>query len=661
MAVASWLYALAAALALLYLSANATAFISQWIAVPSQMAAIALVGTLLLREQSQGYRGTWGCVLAFSVLSLIATFVWNAFHIDVQREVLSVPDLIYLLDYWILTIGFALAFRRAGGSFRRASVWLDLLTIAMLLLVGLWSWIWSPSLQAPVAGGISIAASSSYCFTIVCLMSMAAVACLQAPERRESAVFLWWLASAGIIDVTWEISWVSSWLTDRDLVGELYNYGDVLCFAGISTAVAVRPRLSAPAGESTFAERRVGSFLPIVAVLVAIAIIAASAGSTRSADAWVLVGLVVLCAMLIVSRQRSAQQELHALTRELARREADARLIELVRCARDSLLVVDTNQRVNFASLSTGALLGRDGELQGMPVRQLFGESNAEAISLLLERVRYTSPNPAVAELRVAPAGAQAPRLLRIVAIDELANPIICGIVLTVTDVTEQRALEREVLEIAARERMRISAEIHDGLGQELTGIAMLLSGVASSRQLTSASLKQDLQYISGRVSFAITEARGLAHGLSPLSTANGSLSCSLKRLIKEAKANNSMRLGLEIERGIEALQIDGICADHLYRIAQEALSNALRHSAASRIRVSLGQSDDLLVMSIRDDGVSFDELGAERAGLGLRLMEYRARVIGGSWRVAHHKDAGTTVEVAVPLVMLRRQSPAFT
>lgn len=95
---------------------------------------------------------------------------------------------------------------------------------------------------------------------------------------------------------------------------------------------------------------------------------------------------------------------------------------------------------------------------------------------------------------------------------------------------------------------------------------------------------------------------------------------------------------------------IDDFCADHLYRIAQEAVSNAVRHSGCSRIRIALRRTEPGLLLEIQDDGGGFDTLAAEHQGLGLRLMEYRARIIGGTLRIEHARGRGTRIEVVVPI-----------
>jgi PAS domain S-box-containing protein len=655
-----WVFAGVAAVAWAYAAFTAFVFshpvlpttqgdlLAEWAALPVQLAAVALVACLLFRRESlcPRKRLAWWWVLAFTVTSPIASYVWNTGRVDAAGEILGGADLIYLADYWMLTGAFAVWYVRAGGSFRHGRVWLDGLTMIVVLLVGLWSFFVGPSLANGTGRGITVAATSAYSITIVCMMSMAALLCMQLPAfRGRTAVLL--LVGAGLADVSWEIMWMASWLTDRDFVGPFYNYGDVLCFAAVCTAVAATQFTRLRPSSAVDEARRLDSFLPALAVLFAIAVVAGSLATTRRADAWILVGLVALCSLLLITRQGSARKEVRALNRQLAKREADARLTELVRRSTDLILVIGADGIVTFASPATEVLLGVPAaEVQGAAVAELFGAEHRAVLGRWLDRIREMPAAHAGTELRVQ-RGDEAPRVYKLGALNQLANELIGGIVLTVTDVTEQRMLEREVLDAASRERLRLSAEIHDGLGQELVGIAMILQGAAAAKEGDGAEMRRQIYSVVGHINRVVVLARDLARGLSPLGVVRGSLGGALGRLIPDS--NTTLSVDLDIDSTFEERVIDDFCADHLYRIAQEAVSNALRHSACTRIGIALRRTDTGLLLEIKDNGTGFGAPGEDHRGLGLRLMEYRARIIGGTLQIHHGRDQGTRVEVFVP------------
>lgn len=650
-AAASWLYAIVIGFALTNVH-SASPFLGQladWGAMPVQILACVLVAVLLGgRKVAPGpKRWAWWCVLAAAAGSLLATYVWNIFRVGGSKEVLTIADWIYLIDYWALTAAFGFFFVRAGGSFRFARVWLDAATMTTVQLVVLWSFFTAPSLASGAGRSISIGAVTAYSVTLTCTMTMAALLYLQLPSFRGRVAVLF-LMAAGAADVVWEIMWMASWLTDRDFVGLLYNFGDVLCFSAVSSAVAAAQFRAPLPPAAVNPERRADSFLPALAVLVAMALVAGSIATARRWDGWILVGLVALCALLLVTRQRSVRKELRALHRQLATREADDRLTELVRRSADLIMVVDAEWNVSFASPATECMLGMSVEqVQHKRVTDLFGPDYSAPLVNFLQRVRSLPSIPSVMELRVQRAGKNL-CVIKLSAVSQLANQLINGIVLTLTDVTEQRILEREVLDVAARERVRLSADIHDGLGQELVGISMLLHGAAASPDPDPVQQEAQLEAIVDHINRSVGTARDLARGLSPLHVVRGSLGGALHRLVPES--TNPVAVRLDVDPIFDERVIDDFHADHLYRIAQEAVINAMRHSGCRHIDIALRRTDAAVVLVVADDGSGFAERAPGYAGLGLRLMEYRTRIVGGTLRVDNAKGSGTRVEVTMPL-----------
>jgi two-component system, LuxR family, sensor kinase FixL len=195
---------------------------------------------------------------------------------------------------------------------------------------------------------------------------------------------------------------------------------------------------------------------------------------------------------------------------------------------------------------------------------------------------------------------------------------------------------QREILEISEREQRRIGHDLHDGLGQELSGIALLSTALAEQLERTRADGAQDADRVANLIHDAIQHTRALARGLCPVDLEDEGLASALRQLTGAVSRLPNVTCVFECEGEV---RVDVTTASHLYRIAQEAINNGIRHGRARRISVKLGSSE----LTVTDDGVGF-EPGVTEEGMGLRLMEYRARMIGGELRIRSHRGGGTVV-----------------
>ncbi len=269
------------------------------------------------------------------------------------------------------------------------------------------------------------------------------------------------------------------------------------------------------------------------------------------------------------------------------------------------------------------------------------------ALATFFAGLTTPEPGPREIELVVAHRDGTA-RVMNLSGANELDNPHIGGVTITCTDVSEQRALERQVLDIATDERVRIAGDIHDGLGQDLAGIALLLQCATSSPDRDPEAQRVQLLQIVAQLNHAVAGARDLARGLSPIEVVRGSLGGALQRLGHDA--GQPVPVVVHVDTRFDERVIDHVPADHLYRIAHEAVLNAGRHSGCSRIEVTLEVRDNELVLGISDDGRGFAYGSRTDGGVGLRLMAYRARIIGGKVTFGRHAGSGVHIEVAVPL-----------
>lgn len=213
-------------------------------------------------------------------------------------------------------------------------------------------------------------------------------------------------------------------------------------------------------------------------------------------------------------------------------------------------------------------------------------------------------------------------------------------------EMEERRRLEREMGRISDEESRRLGQEVHDGVCQQLTGA--LLRCQTLERRLDSGRdvTLEDLNTLSSLLGEAIDEAHAVAKGLCPLEPSPGALSPALRTLAKRTQTATGVRCDFAVTGDVSV--VDPAVAQHLYRIAQEAISNASRHAHASRIVVELKNCGDRLVLRVEDDGTGLPaELPSE--GLGLRTMAYRAQILDGKITVGAGSNGGTSVVCSIP------------
>jgi two-component system CheB/CheR fusion protein len=210
----------------------------------------------------------------------------------------------------------------------------------------------------------------------------------------------------------------------------------------------------------------------------------------------------------------------------------------------------------------------------------------------------------------------------------------------------EREAVQREVLAIAAREQRQIGQELHDGVGQELTGLGLMAQSLAQGLP-ESAPEKRVAVRLSAGIGNVLRQVRELSRGLIPVHVESRGLSAALDELAARTAAASGIAVTAECPEGVELA--DHATATQLYRIAQEAVTNAVRHGRPQHIRLTLLSEPGGLRLRIRDDGVGLQGRPDERDGLGLRIMQYRAGQIGGTFQIGPSNGGGTVVSCTVP------------
>jgi signal transduction histidine kinase len=216
-----------------------------------------------------------------------------------------------------------------------------------------------------------------------------------------------------------------------------------------------------------------------------------------------------------------------------------------------------------------------------------------------------------------------------------------------VRDITEHKLLEKEVLEISGREERRIGQDLHDGLGQQLTGAAFLAKALAQKLAAKGVEESGEAATLARHVNDAVAQTHALARGLFPVIDEPGGLLLALQELTDTVES--MFGISCQVTDSPPTLVLDNSVATHLYRIAQEAITNAVKHGRAQHIALSLASDHDRIVLTVQDDGIGFQEAAPKAEAMGLHIMRYRANLIGATLQIEPAKDKGTIVACSLP------------
>ena len=216
------------------------------------------------------------------------------------------------------------------------------------------------------------------------------------------------------------------------------------------------------------------------------------------------------------------------------------------------------------------------------------------------------------------------------------------------SEISERKRLEKSILEISEKEKGRIAQDLHDGLGQHLTGVAFLSKVL--ERKLIEKSVPDayDAAKIARLVNEAINQTRELARGLLPVQSGSKGLMSALRHLASEVEELFDISCRFRVDEDVSIRNSD--LATHLYRIAQEAVTNAIKHGQSRQIFIGLSHRPGKVILSIQDDGSGFTNRLKNKEGMGIRTMNYRANMIGASLDIQKNPTGGTVVVCTLPM-----------
>jgi PAS domain S-box-containing protein len=333
-----------------------------------------------------------------------------------------------------------------------------------------------------------------------------------------------------------------------------------------------------------------------------------------------------------ITKQKEAQEAL---------RKSEAQYRALVETTNTGFVIIDPEGRVLDANAEYVRLTGhRDlDEIRGRSVVEWTAgadkKRNAEAVRTCLKNgyvrnleIGYVDSRGKVTPVEVNATVEKTRGGLRIVG--------LCR------DITERKALEQAVVEASSREQRRIGQDLHDGLCQQLTGIGFLWKAIARREALRARPKGAEVAEISQLITKTIGEARDLARVLCPVELESNDLGVALRNLGLSMERLFAISCVVRCQQPVRLA--DKTVATHLYRVAQEAISNAIHHGKAARVWIHLGWKTNRLTLRVRDNGSGFSKRRGFQEGIGMRSMKYRAQAIGGSLTIASKRGAGTTV-----------------
>jgi two-component system CheB/CheR fusion protein len=333
-----------------------------------------------------------------------------------------------------------------------------------------------------------------------------------------------------------------------------------------------------------------------------------------------------------------------------ALRDAVEQLRAIMDTAVDGVMLIDTDGKILMFNAACSTLFGYTSqEMAGMTIAVIIPDGARDAFDWPL---RPRDDDPVAARHDAAHQttgrrkdGTRFPAELTLGKASQRGRAVFVGVI---RDVSERTELEAALLDAVGREQRRLGDDLHDGVGQELTGLALLLSSYARELHLGQSLDAKDLEVALQVAQRALQSCRDIARGLSPVTEAQGGLIVGLRELVDRMTMATGPRLTFETS-GPTRLGLSPAASGHLFRIAQEALANALKHADAKSIRVMLDVEPSSVRLTVCDDGKGLTIPPISAPGLGLRTMRYRASVLGARLQISQWTPSGTCIVCECP------------
>ena len=334
---------------------------------------------------------------------------------------------------------------------------------------------------------------------------------------------------------------------------------------------------------------------------------------------------------------------------ESAMRDQEERLRAILETAVEGIITIDERGTIESFNPASETIFGyRAAEVIGKNVKVLMATPHREQHDGYLDNYKQTGHAKIIGIGRETFArkkdGTLFPIDLSVSEVKLSDRHIFTGFI---RDITERKRLEKEILEISEREQRRIGRDLHDGLCQHLAGIEMLSQVLAQKLTAKSKDGSVRATEIAKAVREGISQTRLLARGLSPVTLESEGLMSALAELALNTGKLFHVRCRFDCPEVVKFN--DHAAATHLFRIAQEAVSNAIKHGQAKNISIQLREDAEHIRLRVSDDGLGFPEKFSGGTGMGLRIMQTRIGMVGGTLTIERQPAGGTGVMFAAP------------
>lgn len=347
-------------------------------------------------------------------------------------------------------------------------------------------------------------------------------------------------------------------------------------------------------------------------------------------------------------RTLNAQLEKRVVERTRELQDSEHQMRAILDASADAIVTIDTTGVIVTFNRAAARLFGYSAdEAIGRNVGMLMPPNERAQHDGYLTRYRKTRERHVIDRPREVSACRKdntiVPIRLSVTEVDDLGLFVGC-----IRDRTAARALRAEVLSIATLEQQRIGQELHDSTQQELTGLGLLAENLNEILNRHASKADADLAgRLASGIALANQHVRSIARGLLPMPIEADALPAALSELARSTQDNYSLSCRFDCPEPVTVG--NATTATHLYRIAQEAVGNAVKHAKADTISIRLANSNGDLVLEVVDNGIGIIPQRLPHHGAGLRLMEHRCAVIGGRFSVKEREGGGTVIACAIP------------
>jgi PAS domain S-box-containing protein len=355
--------------------------------------------------------------------------------------------------------------------------------------------------------------------------------------------------------------------------------------------------------------------------------------------------LIVMCGLAMPVSLLLMYYTYHLAQRDqVLAEQARARLAAIVQDSEDAIFAQTFDGLITSWNRGAERLFGySEQEAVGRPSAELIPSERTLEEQILIDQIGRGEPaeDQTVETIRTRKNGSAVHLAQTISPVKDDGGRDV-GVSIIARDITERRNLEREVLESGGREQQRIGRELHDSLGQELTGLSYLAKSLQQKLTAADNPHAETAQTIASGIQQALRGVRSAVQGLVPVEVDASGFMVALEKLVAQTQAHCGIDCRIDSREPVEI--DDNVLATNLYRIVQEAINNAVKHARASQIVVRPQTHHGTLSVTVEDDGVGIAEHSRQNGGMGLRIMQYRAGVIDAALDVHLTKSGGTAV-----------------